>query len=343
MTALDEALLSLSATDAEWHGGLSNHGPMCVEALHVLGHDDAIGPWLDRYRPRLEAPSRSHYESISEANWADALGDIRRLGDWNTYFTRALDNGDHGGVLATWLPRLGPGLMAAATHGPIRAAHAVRAFEEHPTAPRRAELAAGLGYWAARYQPFRFAPKPRGTLSMTDALARMPLVPPAERHPSLIFEQVKAVGRLDGFEEAVDGATPAPTVPADVALDGVIEAGARAYLACPRGAEIAFIHTITGPAALRLLLPYLPDDRARAAAVAQAWLVVAAIDAAYADGPPFAGEVAQPNAGWDELAAAAVEDGDEHAIKLVETCRREHRRNDASAFLAAAAKVVRHS
>ena len=48
-----------------------------------------------------------------------------------------------------WVPRLSPGVIAAAFHGVIRTGHAVRSLDAVETPARRRELAEGLGYWAA--------------------------------------------------------------------------------------------------------------------------------------------------------------------------------------------------
>ncbi len=57
-------------------------------------------------------------------------------------------------MLATWWPRLLPGVYGGAAHPLIRVGHAVRTLlTDGENAPRRTELAHGLGYWAARYRP----------------------------------------------------------------------------------------------------------------------------------------------------------------------------------------------
>ena len=66
----------------------------------------------------------------------------------------------------------------------------------------------------------------------------------------------------------------------DGALDELIPASAR-VLAARDDAPIAFCHTVTAPAAVRLVLPVLPDLLCRAS-VAASWQVVGAIVAAFA-------------------------------------------------------------
>ena len=56
------------------------------------------------------------------------------------------------GTLTTWVPRFAPAIVSRAAHGLIRTAHAARSLSVSDTAPRRRELAQGLGYWASTWQ-----------------------------------------------------------------------------------------------------------------------------------------------------------------------------------------------
>ncbi|PYQ16340.1 MAG: hypothetical protein DMF79_18700, partial [Acidobacteria bacterium] len=101
-----------------------------------------------------EACLREHPGStrpIDLRQWRGALGDNARVGDWIAFFDHQLKEGPWSGVLGEWVPRLAPGVIAAAFHGVIRTAHAVRSLGVQETAARRRELAEGLGYWAATY------------------------------------------------------------------------------------------------------------------------------------------------------------------------------------------------
>ncbi|OEV08442.1 questin oxidase family protein, partial [Streptomyces nanshensis] len=158
---LDEALERLHSSGPEREDWLSNHAPMAVEALVRRGQARSVHRWIDGYRDRLEEMP-APYARITDGSWREALGDPRRLADWIAYFERALEERPWRAVLTEWWPRLLPGISAAATHGVIRVGHAVRtllAEEERQggsplsprTAPRVAELAHALGYWAARH------------------------------------------------------------------------------------------------------------------------------------------------------------------------------------------------
>jgi len=149
---LDEAYERLHATGPEFDGWLSNHGPMAAEAMVRHGHAGSVHRWLDGYMRRLEEFPRDS-TPIGE-DWREALGDPRRVADWTAYFRREVTRQPWRRVLGTWWPRLLPGVAAAATHGVIRVGHAVRALlADGDDAVHVTELAHGLAYWAARWQP----------------------------------------------------------------------------------------------------------------------------------------------------------------------------------------------
>lgn len=150
-SALDEAFARLGAAGFELPNGFVNHGPMACEALVALGREDVLDDWARRFA-RAGGPGVTPLAG-EDLDWRGALGDRRRLPEWIGAFGREIDDRGWPAVVATWAPRLMPALRAALFHGAIRTAHAVRAVAAADTAPRRAELARALGYWAARYQP----------------------------------------------------------------------------------------------------------------------------------------------------------------------------------------------
>lgn len=337
IAALDEALEALSDTGPEFGPGLSNHGPMASEALVQLGRDDAVLPWVERYRRRLQERPRPRHR-IEAATWREALGDITRVADWVAFFERELEGRPWRDVLAEWAPRLAPGVMAGATHGLIRTGHAARALEEAQTPLRLHELAEGLGYWAARYQelPGQPGPKPvRRRPGSAIALVER-FNPPGTQFRGLIFEVVRGLDQGPSFAGAIDLAHPGRHI--GRFLSDLTETFARVTLANPR-TPIAFVHSVTAPAALRLLVPYLREDDA-ALAAQYAWQACAALYAWYAEAPPSPATVDVGGATNEDLVARAVATGDEHAIKFVEACLREYGLNPSTAYVAAADRVI---
>ena len=117
---MDEALEMFARTGPEYGGGLANHGPMAAEALITLGRNDAVIPWVERYKRNLQDPPGARRQ-ISSEDWRGALGDISRVGDWIAFFNREMKE-------ASWRSVLGQCFQARAgwgrrAHGLIRTGH----------------------------------------------------------------------------------------------------------------------------------------------------------------------------------------------------------------------------
>lgn len=287
---MGEALDRLSTVGYEY-GTRSrvNHAPMAAEALAHMGYTGEVPAFLDRNLSRhaYHEPPRARWPLSRDdpADWRSALGAFGRVGDWTALFARELADRPWTDVLARWAPRLLPGSAGALGHGAIRAAHAVRAVAaaDRDDRPQLAELAHGLGYWAARF-------------------ARTP-GPPGPAEPG---QDAEAAQRR---------------------LETLVADAAGAYAAAPGRYPVPLIHTVTLPAAIRLMSPYLPAEQrgAAAAAAARAVTVIRSSFAGPPPGPPSAAggpAPATPPSEAAELFAEAVEIGDEHAIKLAEVAVR---------------------
>jgi hypothetical protein len=338
--ALLEALDRFRRTGPEFNGFLANHGPMAAEALVRIGAAAEIEGWVAGYLPKLDSAPEV-VRGLGDADWFEHLGDERLFGDWTAYLRReAAETGWHE-LLQRWWPRLLPGLAASATHGVIRTAHAVRSLRtagDDPDPLLVDELAQGLAFWAARYQPLPGRPGLAGRLPAVPAIAGLPrLDPDVPDEGPAVMGRLKAVRHLTRFPDRLDDWGP-PADP-DAALDELIGAAAR-VLAAREDAPIAFCHAVTAPAAVRLVLPELPPA-VRTASVAAAWQSVGAIVAGFAsprlaaESEPFEADAEEvPPAA--ELIGRAVEHGDEHVIKLTEAALREHARSGDATLLVAA-------
>ncbi|WP_059006426.1 questin oxidase family protein [Streptomyces specialis] len=310
---LDEALLRLHATGPEFRGWLSNHAPMAVEALVRHGQGARVHRWLDAYRARLEERPAPHGRITGE-NWRQALGDPRHLADWTAYFGERLAEQPWREVLAEWWPRLLPGIAAGATHPVIRVGHAVRVLlAGDGTAPRVAELAHGLGYGAARYQPL-----PAGIVpgpAPAAARAALRAVEPVPDRSGGIVHRLGQITRLPAWAGPGGGTDPDA---ARARLEGLVRAATGYYATHAHGEPVMLGHAATAPHAVLRVLPALP--RALwAQSLAAAWAASAGVVAAYApaDGPREPAGTGGATA--EELFDRAAAPGDAHAIKLADT------------------------
>jgi hypothetical protein len=348
---LDEAYQRLHATGPEFDGWLSNHGPMAAEAMARRGHDDKVHRWLDGYMRRLEEFPRG--SGPIGSGWQDALGDPRRIADWTAYFRREVTEQPWRQALGTCWPRLLPGVAAAATHGVIRVGHAVRALmQDGEDADHLAELAHGLAYWAARWQPVPGAADtgppvitagsadPAGPAA-ADALAAVPRL--ADQSGG-IRQRLPRLAGLPGWQAAL----AAPRVPASAEelrswLAGLVDAAVIRYLRYGHGEGVMLVHSATAPNAVLRTLPAL-DRQLWAPSVAASWAAAAALTAIYAPAAPAA-EAGLPDpppgpAAGEETFARAVEHGDEHVIKFADTAADVYARTGSRDALAAAIRAT---
>ena len=332
-STIDEALERMRGVSPELTVGGPNHGPMAAEALVTLGYDDDVLRWVDRYRAKF-APMPSPVTAIAAENWRDALGRPERAGDWTAFFHHQLAEGSWSTVLNSWLPELIPGIMAAGTHGLIRTAHAVRALEDGETHLRVEELAMALGYWAAYYLTLPGQAVLDGTLDVGAALERIPrLGRDYDARAAMPREFIEKLGGLKDFPGAVRALAEPESIPA--AINALTETAARLYLANISRSPLVMLHAVTGPSALRLLLPHMPPAIQRSAFTAM-WHAVAAWVAAFSVEGAIEPEQSMPALTEAEVVGRCLETGDAHAIKLVEACLREHRSHPSPAYFGVA-------
>jgi len=322
--------------DEEGNHGLTNHGPMATEVMVRRGLDLDVHRWLDRYVPRLrDLPTPS--ERIPEDGWGNALGLGSRIGDWTDFFQRQIAEQPWRDVLATWWPRLLPGIAAGSTHGVIRVSHAVRTLaggDESP--PAQTELAYGLAFWAARARPLPGFTAPSGGLAPDDALCALPRL---ADQSGLIAHRLDRLADLRGWPAALAALRP-PASAAEVPdrLADLVDAATVQYLAHGHASPVLLVHTATAPNAVLHTLPVLPPELWERSYGA-AWAAGAAVIAAYAPrSVPPSDVVAHVPAGDDPAAALldrAAGHTDEHVIKFADTVVEVYERTGNPAALAA--------
>jgi hypothetical protein len=301
--AMRSVLDRLQGVGYEFGPSHVNHAPMAAEAMAWLGYTDEVSDWVQTNieRRRYNDPPEPRW-GLSEsdpAGWAAALGDFSRVSDWSTMFRCQLETEPWTDVLSQWWPRLLPGMSGAIMHGVIRTAHAVRAlaYISGDATLQRGELAQALGYWAARYS---------GGPDKDEGQKRA-----GTKSPSADIEAESAVALQ--------------------ALDNLVAESAGAYASVAQSFPVPLIHAITGPAAVRLLCDHLPADHHRASYEA-ARGCSSNIRSQFEHGE-HTEQLAI--AGPGDVVAAAIDLGDEHAIKLAEVAVRYYKLSADERYLAA--------
>jgi hypothetical protein len=338
-SSYDNALDQIAPYGMALKNGNFNHAPMVAEALCALGRPEAVMPWVERYRERME-PGWPARELIRAEGWHHALGRRERFADWSLFFRNELEEAAWPTVLDRWIGRLASGFCAAATHGVIRLGHVVRGIAEGETPSRRRELADALASWAASWQRLpESEPRPIETLPPQEAITRVPIVPPEKRLPGNIVVGLAALRDLPEFLPVIGWIDSNGPIAPQIAE--LTELFARVYLANARDipTAIAFIHAVTSPAALGNVVPYIGETTARTV-LRYAWQTGCALYACYGSGTAFAERVAPSEKNAQQLAEQAIANSDEHVIKFTEACLSRHAVAPSSAYLTAADHVA---
>jgi hypothetical protein len=236
----------------------------------------------------------------------------------------------------------------------------VRALrEDGEDAEHVTELAHGLAYWAARWQPVPGTPAavpspgtgsgpagagPAAASTGPTAAEALAAVPRIADQSGGIRDRLGRLADLPGWPAAL----AAPRIPASAEglrswLAGLVDAAAIRYLRYGHGNGIMLVHSATAPTAILRTLPAL-DRQLWGPSVAASWAASAALTAIYAPAAPASrAELPDPPAGpqaAEEAFAQAVEHGDEHVIKFADTATDVYARTGQPDALAAAVRAA---
>lgn len=324
---VDDALGRIHAHADENAQGFTSHAPMAIDALVALDRADRIEPFLDAYLGDFRAAPLEHAETERDADaWSARLESEGAAG---------LDRA---------LAELAPSVFAAATHGLIRVAHAVRARGRRASPARDRELARALAYWQGSEVTLPGTPgaaeaghQPAATL-----LEELEVVPNERRSYGLFTEGVTVLADHPPFIAAIER-LEVPTHIGSSDVSSLTRAMLAPYFESPL-LRIAYIHTITAPSALRLVADHIRPETLRAL-YGHGVQAVAALHAISSLPTPHT-MPAEAEALADDvetLKSRAADTLEEHVIKFTEACVREHAAaGDARFLLAAADATVAH-
>lgn len=310
----EDALDVFLGTDPSYADGLSNHGPMAIEALVHMGVPQWIGPFVGGYRDRLE-PVQAQVEAASE-NWR--------------------------GWLRTVIEPLVPAAGNLAGHGLLRVAHAVRALERigagtPASFSHRVELATGIDYWRHGGPGLDGPRKLTGTLSLSEWLPTLGRLRVDQRSDGLLTETLGTAAATTDF--AIKVAALAPMDDPTAMLDALGTAAGQAFMLNDGLSAFTLLHGTTVSSMASVLLPHL-DEAGKHQLVASVAGFVAAAIIGFDDGDGRHGDIPGEPPTPDALAEAAGASCEDHTIKFVDACVAIAARTGDTALLAAAHRQI---
>lgn len=332
LQALHRLLGQGLAFPPEYRQGLSNHLPMVLQALHGLGASEAqmlrfVASYRTQFETGWEIPSASHVSTEAELNWFSLRSQEGSYPVLLAHFQRALREQGQDAVLREAVPHLLAGISGVAFHGVIRVGHALASGYEP-------ELAAGLAYWAWRWQRVEAAPVLPTNEQIpfeTWAAALQDQSQHWRSQAGLISARMLDASRTPLYQGLVGRLLAADS--AQERLDQLARLAAQSYVS---SANFTVLHMITGLRAVRALLPWVGESVDLQPLLAEhftAAYLAANIKPLQADGR----DAKTASWDWPELIAQTLESSDDHLIKLVYACRQEASRSgDALLYLEAA-------
>jgi hypothetical protein len=251
------------------------------------------------------------------------------------YFQRWIVDRGSAEVVSTVFPRVAGGVAAAAFHGLIRLAYGIEA--DHA-----GEIAGGLATLCSRYvdlgvQVDRAPPN----ISVEAALVRI-----AEALGGTVFAADSIMGKMRAAaaDPRFKAAFSCPPI-RQALLEDVARASITLYWRAINTLEdrnfnfLTILHMVTAGHAARVVFGRFPQ-LASIDAIGDLWLASSAAYAA-AGAPPLT-EYPLPSEipPWDRIFADAVDNNDDHVIKMTYTCHAECARYGSRLHHAAAAMLV---
>ncbi len=316
---IDRIMPEMGVYGSEFAKTYANHAPMVLVALSNLGgSEERLYEFFDFYRDFKQLlPFVPEVAPVDQSNWDSCIGQREREADLRVFFTAEVDRLGVKEALATYLPRLAPGVGASALHALMRLSYALMRMD-------RTEVAAALAYWTATYLTMPGATgAPPVTDSPAEVLRRVSAIKALHGLPvqELLWHNMRQSGSVPEFAPVVDWLEIGPdTLPKLAGASLALFAGTMDFCA---------LHAVTGSHWLRIVKPYCSAETF-GVMERHFWQAVAGVMGEM-DFPriPDAEELAEwrqiKTPDWPEIKAAAVSSNDEHDLSLTFSASEEQK------------------
>lgn len=303
-------LAAQSTWGSEFDGTFANHAPMALTALAGIGGTPAdMRRFFDYYRAYKQLrPFGQPMAALGVKTWETAIGERMREPDLRAFFQGEVERLGAEGALATYLPRLAPGVAASAFHALMRLAYA-------RLRGSAVDVAIALGYWAATFVD---VPKATGAAPITDdpaeILVRAMAIEPLHhlKLHELLWQNIRDSAAVPEFAPLVDW------LAIDDATLGRMASTSLVLFAATQ--HFAALHVVTGLHWLRVIEPCC-DLATFHTLLRHFWQGIAGLvgELGFPELPDAATVArwrALPAPDWPVLQAAAAKSFDEHDISL---------------------------
>jgi Questin oxidase-like len=316
-SGIDRIIPEMGAFGSEFAGTYANHAPMVLVALSNLGGtEQRLHEFFNFYRDFKQlVPFGPNIAPVDRANWDSCIGQREREADLRDFFAVEVARLGVRDCLATYLPRLAPGVGASALHALMRIAYGLMRMDT-------VEIAAALAYWTATYLPM---PMSTGAAPVTDdpveVLRRVARIEILHTLPiqEMLWHNIRETARQPEFAPVVDWLAIGP--------DATKRMAGAALALFAATMDFCALHAVTGMHWMRITLPYCPTPDVL---LRHFWQCVAALMGEMrfprlpeAEELESWRQIKAPD--WPEIMRAAAASNDEHDLSLVFSAREEQK------------------
>jgi len=310
--------------DQSYGAGLSNHLPMALGALALLGADDGRLLEFHAHSSRKLRPATDDGYIVTRANWAHRLGERDAFAAYRRYYDSELRRALATDIVNNAVSMLAGGIGGAAFHALIELGYGLRLNH-------RGEIAAGLASLASCWMPLGELQKLDFDATIAERVAVLRLkvgTPRTWPSDGLISSRMEAVASQAGFGRHA-------ALPEGLKLSDIAAFAAESYWHQP---NFTLLHLVTGCNALgRVIAAGVPES----AVLPGFWQAFCAATLTV----PMADKlvtlpVPSRLPDWPTIRDRAIASDDDHVIKLVQVCDENYQETGKSLHQAIAAREI---